>query len=142
MSQELLSDALWDEIRPCLPAVERKATGRPAVDDRTVVKVILLVLRTGLSWRQAPLEFGCSEKTCRRRLKAWTASGAWDAVLRRLQTKLRAAGKLDLTRTLIDASHVKAPCGGENAGLARSIAAAVAASSTSPQTGKARRLPR
>ena len=125
----LVTDELWSEIESLFPAhVPSERGGRPPVENRTVFACILLVLKTGIGWRDFPTELGASEKTVRRRLKAWTDAGLWEAISLRLLTKLRAAGRLDLAEVLIDGGLVKAPCGGEKSDRAPSIAGVAAAS--------------
>lgn len=110
----LVTDELWNEIEPLFPKhVPSEKGGRPPVDNRTVFTCLIFMLKTGIGWRDLPTELGASEKTVRRRLKAWSDQGLWTAIFHRLLTKLRAAGRLDLAEVLIDAGLIKAPCGGE-----------------------------
>ncbi|WP_145797010.1 transposase [Kitasatospora atroaurantiaca] len=46
-----LSDADWDLLRPLLP---KSSTGRPRLDDRTVLNGIVWKFRTGVAWRDVP----------------------------------------------------------------------------------------
>src|SRR5262249_14070089 len=72
--------------------------------------------------------FGCSYKTCTRRLQEWTVLGLWQQIHQLFLAKLRGADQLDWSRVLIDCSQVKAPLGGQKQGRIPRIAAAVAAS--------------
>lgn len=129
MSARLLTDELWNEIEPFFPTYEPSPWGgRPPAHCRMVLTCILFVLKTGIAWEDLPLELGCSYKTCRRRLKEWTAQGIWQKVFVHLLTRLRAAGRLDLADVLVDAGLVKAPLGGQKPVPTRRIGAATAAS--------------
>lgn len=123
MAGRLVSDELWNEIEPLFSQHEQSSKGgRPPVDNRSVFTCIVFMLKTGIGYRDLPTEMGASEKTVRRRLKAWSEQGLWDAIFERLLTKLRVAGRLDLAEVLIDGGLLKAPCGGENAVPTRQIA--------------------
>lgn len=52
----------------------------------------------------------------KRRLKRWTRHGVWDELLAVMHARLNAAGRLDLSRALVDSASVKAPGGGEDTG--------------------------
>ena len=129
MAGRLLTDELWEDIEPLFPKYQPSSKGgRPPVDNRTFFTCVLFMLKTGIGWRDLPTELGASEKTVRRRLKAWNEEGLWTAVFHQLLAKLRAAGRLDLTEVLVDGGLIKAPCGGENADPTPPIEAAPAAS--------------
>jgi len=114
MAGRLVPDELWAEIESLFPSYEPSSKGgRPPVDNRTVFTCLLFMLKTGIGWRDLPTELGASEKTVRRRLKAWSEQELWTAIFHQLLTKLRAAGRLDLEEVLIDGGLIKAPCGGE-----------------------------
>ncbi len=73
----LLSDELWESIEHLFPEYEPSPLGgRPTVGSRTALRVILFVLKTGISWEDAPQEPGCSGKTPSRRLVEWSEQGA------------------------------------------------------------------
>lgn len=132
MPSQLVSDALWREVEPLLPQyVPSPKGGRPPADNRTVFTCIVFVLKTGIAWEDLPLELGCSYKTCKRRLAAWSEAGVWDRLFMRLLARLRATGRLDLAEVLIDAGLIKAPLGGQKPGPIRQIAVAVAVNSMS-----------
>jgi transposase len=128
MPSQLVSDELWNEVEPLLPKYQPSPKGgRPPAENRTVFACILFVLKTGIAWEDLPLELGCSYKTCKRRLRAWTEAGVWQRLLMNLLTKLRAARRLDLADVLIDAGLIKAPLGGQKSVRIPRIAAVVAA---------------
>ena len=53
--------------------------------------------------------------TCWRRLRDWNNAGVWQRLHEVLLAELRAAGKLDLSRAVVDSSHVRA-IGGDKTG--------------------------
>jgi transposase len=110
-----VSDELWAEVEPLIPARvrRRRYPGRKALPDRLALNGILHVLHTGIAWRDLPLEFGYgSGVTCWRRLRDWQAAGVWDALHQQLLVKLNAAGAIDWSRAAVDGSHVRALLGG------------------------------
>src|SRR5207237_863854 len=80
MAKPLVSDALWDLIRPLLPPVKprrfRFPGRKPVVDDRKALTGIPFVLKTGIPWEDLAIEMGCGwGMTCWRRLQAWQQQG-------------------------------------------------------------------
>ena len=71
MARPLLTDELWERIKPMLPPEPPKPKGgRPRVPDRAALTGILFVLRTGMQWELLPQEMGCGcGMTCWRRLR-------------------------------------------------------------------------
>ena len=68
-------------------------------------------------WQQLPQELGYgSGMTCWRRLKEWQQAGVFQALHERLLAKLRAAGRLDLSRAVCDSASLRALLGGEQTG--------------------------
>src|SRR5579884_1370833 len=100
----LVSDELWQAIEPLLPKHAPSGKGgRPRVPDRACLAGILFVLRTGLAWRDLPLEMGCgSGPTCWRRLQEWAQAGVWPLLHEHLLGDLGRAGQVDLCRALLD----------------------------------------
>jgi transposase len=110
-----ITDELWAEIEPLIPARERRRRypGRKAIDDRLALNGILHVLHTGIAWEDLPREYGYgSGVTCWRRLRTWQKAGVWEALHQKLLVKLNAAGKIDWSRASVDASHIRALLGG------------------------------
>ena len=110
----LVPDELWIEIEHLLPKHEPSPKGgRPPVGDREALTGIVFVLKTGIPWQMLPNELGCgSGSTCWRRLQEWTAAGVWQEVHKRLLRILGKAGKVDLSRAVIDSASVRAVFGG------------------------------
>jgi transposase len=113
---DLVPEALWERVAPLLPAPPARRyryPGRKRADDRAALAGIVFVLKTGIAWSQLPRGVcGCSGVTCWRRLQDWTEAGVWPALHELLLAELRAAGRLDLARCSVDASHVRALKGG------------------------------
>ncbi|WP_328414457.1 IS5 family transposase [Micromonospora sp. NBC_00389] len=116
----IVSDELWAEIAPLLPPRaprRRRYPGRKPLDDRKVLCGILFVLYTAIPWEHLPQELGFgSGMTCWRRLRDWNDAGVWQQLHEVLLGKLRAAGQLDMSRAVIDGSHVRALKGGPKTG--------------------------
>jgi transposase len=116
MARPLLDDKLWELIRPLLPKHKRRRRrypGRKPLDDRDAMRGILFVLKTGIPWEDLPQEMGCgSGMTCWRRLRNWHKSGVWKKLHRLLLNRLRAKGKIDFSRGIVDSSSVRAVFGG------------------------------
>jgi len=115
MAGPLLPDDLWNEIADLFPVpVLSPEGGRPPTNPRVVLTAILFVLKTGIAWEDLPAEaFGCSYKTCLRRLADWSRIGLWSRLHHRFLARLRTADQLDWSRAVIDTSSVKAPLGGQ-----------------------------
>jgi len=126
MASKLLPDELWNQIEPLFPKYKPSPDGgHPPKDARTVLTAILFVLKTGIGWKDLPTEaFGCSYKTCLRRIGQWSRWGLWQRMHQLLLAKLRGADQLDWSRVLVDCSLVKAPLGGLKQGRIPRIAAA------------------
>jgi hypothetical protein len=80
-----LTDAQWERIGPLLPP-QKPARGRPAIDHRLVVEGIVLVMRTGCSWRALPQRFG-PWQTVASRYRRWCQEGLWARILPILQSQ-------------------------------------------------------
>jgi transposase len=128
-----VSDELWERIRPLLPERHRRQRwpGRLPLDDRACLNGILFVLATGIGWDRLPQQLGYgSGVTCWRRLRDWTAAGVWDQLHQLLLAELHAADRLDWSRAVADASHIRAPRGPMRSDQARSTEAAPGPSTT------------
>lgn len=119
----VVSDGLWERVEPLLPRKPRRFRypGRKPLDDRQVLSGILFVLHTGIAWEHLPQElgFGCG-MTCWRRLRAWQEAGVWQRLHELLLAELHAAGELDWSRAVADASQIQAKKGATRSVPARS----------------------
>jgi transposase len=120
----IVSDGLWARVGPLLPRTKRRpgSPGRHRLDDRKVLCGILFVLHTGIQWEFLPQELGFgSGMTCWRRLEEWNAAGVWRRLHQILLDELNGAAQLDLSRAVIDSSHVRAARRGPKAVAVPSI---------------------
>ena len=97
MAKPLLTDELWQCIKPHIPPEPSKPKGgRPRVSDRACLTGILFVLKTGTPWEYLPQEMGCgSGMTCWRRLHDWQAAGVWQKIWEALPDKSGMADAID-----------------------------------------------
>jgi transposase len=120
MARPLLTDELWERIRPLLPPPKprrRRYPGRKPVEDRKALTGILFILKTGINFEDLPCEMGCgSGMTCWRRLRDWNRTGVWQRLHAVLLAELEGADRIDWSRAVIDSSHVRARGGGEKTG--------------------------
>jgi transposase len=111
MAVELLPKELLDEIEPLLPSPPPPSAkgGRPPVDNRSALRGIIFVLRSGIPWQMLPREvFGVSGSSCWRRFAEWTRAGIWPEVHRRLLNRLGKADGVDLSHAVVDSQSVRA----------------------------------
>ena len=115
MAKPLVSDALWELIRPLLPPPKPRrfrCPGRKPIDDRKALTGILFVLETGIRWEDLPQEMGCgSGMTCWRRLRDWHQAGVWERLHRVLLDRLGLADQIDWSRACLDSRLVPAKRG-------------------------------
>lgn len=132
MAEPLVSDQLWEHVRPLLPRTRPSPKGgRPRVDNRAAFTGILFVLRTGLPWRLLPREMGCgSGVTCWRRLRDWQRRGVWRKVHRAMLDQLGAHGQIDWSAAVIDSASMRAVLGGRTRGRTARTAANEAVNGT------------
>jgi transposase len=140
MAKPLLTDELWERIKPLLP--RRKPSpkgGRPPVPDRAALTGILFVLRTGCQWEYLPQELGCgSGTTCWRRLRDWQEAGVWEKVWRVLLDELGVADEIDWSKVAFDTCNVRALFGGRAPAQIPRIAAKMARNGISSAMVRAR----
>jgi transposase len=137
MAKPLVSDELWEVVRPLLPPRRRprrakgRRGGRPPLDDRAALGGILFVLKTGIPWEYLPAEMGCGAgMTCWRRLRDWHKAGVWRKLHERLLCDLRAAGRIDWSRAVVDSGSVRAVFGGRKPARIRPTGPRTAPSTT------------
>ena len=94
----LLSKAQMRRIEPYFPL----SHGIARVDDRRVISGIILAIKNGLRWRDAPGDYG-PHKTIYNRFVRWSRLGVFNKIFAELARK---AGKP--SRLMIDATHLKA----------------------------------
>jgi transposase len=123
---ELISDELWEVVKPLLPPPKPrryKYPGRKPMDPRRALTGILYVLRSGIPWEMLPQELGCGTgMSCWRYLHSWQKQGTWKNIHKVLLSKLREADKIDFSRAVVDSASVRAVLGGPKRGRTRQIA--------------------
>lgn len=120
MAKPLVSDALWERIKPLLPPPRPRRScfpGRKPLDLRKILTGIVFVLKTGINWDDLPAElgWGCG-KTCKKYLKAWQKAGIWQRLHALLLSELREADLLDWSRAAADSTKARALGGGDDTG--------------------------
>lgn len=78
----LLNEHQWNRIKPLLPG-KVGDPGRSAISNRQFVEAILYVARTGLPWRDLPLEFGAWNSVYKR-FSRWSQRGIWESIFAEL----------------------------------------------------------
>lgn len=143
MAKPILDDELWALIEPLLPPPKPRRERYPRrkpLEDRKVFTGILFVLQSGIAWEMLPKEMGCgSGMSCWRRLRAWQEAGVWDRLHEVLLARLRAAGRIDWSRTIVDSSSIRAVGAGQKQDRIPPIALAPVPSTTSLPKRKASR---
>jgi transposase len=93
-----LSEAQMHQIEAYFPLSD----GVPRVDVRRIVSGIIIMIRNGLRWRNAPTEFGPTKAIYNRFIR-WSRMGVFNKIVSALAAK---GGKPD--QLMIDATHLKA----------------------------------
>lgn len=114
MKRELVPDDLWNIVGMHIPTKPRRFRypGRKPIDNRTALRGILFVLKTGIPWEDFPAEMGCSGMTLWRRLRDWQSAGVWQKIHEVLLALLRRADRIDFSRVVVDSASVRAVFGG------------------------------
>ena len=123
MSKKLVTDELWELIKPLLPPEPPKPRGgRPRVEDRAALAGIIFVLKSGIPWEMLPQEMGCgSGSTCWRRLRDWEEAGVWEKLHRVLLDRLGEADEIDWEQASLDSASVPAKRGARKPARTRQI---------------------
>lgn len=128
MAKPLLTDELWEQIKPHIPPEPPKPRGgRPRISDRACLTGILFMLKTGTPWEYLPREMGCgSGMTCWRRLRDWQIAGVWQKIWHALLNQLGMADAIDWSVAAIDSCSVRALFGGRKQAQTPQIGAKMA----------------
>ena len=89
----LLSDTQWLLLQPLF--ARSSPAGRPSLDDRLVLELVLLKLTSHRPWYDLPVG-SPSCQTCYQRYHKWHHTGLWNCILRTLICDLDARGGFDL----------------------------------------------
>ncbi|HVS69820.1 MAG TPA: transposase [Phycisphaerae bacterium] len=118
MAKELLSEGLWREVEPLLPAhPSHPLGGHPFVSDKDALRGLIFILRSGIPYQMLPQEtFHASGSTCWRRMRDWAKAGVWPQAHQRLLAHLGRLKEVDLARAVADSASVRAVFGGRTPG--------------------------
>lgn len=110
-----LTPEQWDSIRSEFPPDDEFTGGRPRRHAREVLDGVLWILHTGSPWRDLPPEFG-SWQTAHRYFTQWSRDGTIERILRRLQVRLRDAGRIRSRLWCVDSTSIRASQSAAGAG--------------------------
>jgi transposase len=99
-SRFVLSDAAWAKVAPVLPG-KTSDPGATGKDNRLFLEAVLWRVRTGVPWRDLPVDFG-KWNSIFVRFKRWAKSGVFERLFERL------SGQPDFEYALIDGTIVTA----------------------------------
>jgi transposase len=106
-----VDDALWERIEPLLRIEKnRKKSGRPARDARSIFNGLIWLARTGSQWSQLPERYG-PKSTVHDRFSLWVEQGHLQAVWGILLTEYDELIGIDWEWQAADGCIVKAPLG-------------------------------
>ena len=102
----------WTLVRSIIDAAipPKKISGRPRVDNRSILNGILWICRTGAPWKDLPDKYP-PYQTCHRRFQEWVEANVWEKILVKLAVDLKKRGKIDLAECFIDGSFAAAKKG-------------------------------
>jgi transposase len=108
-----LTDSEWELLRRLLPD-EKKATGRPPAEARSVLNTIFYLLITGCRWCDVPIGKKWAKKSsAHRRLGKWQKNGTFASLKASLLGAAHLAGKIDWQNASVDGSFAAGKGGGE-----------------------------
>ena len=114
MYRHHLTSEQWDAVKSEFPPDEPTG-GRPRRPARDVLGGVLWVLHTGSPWRDLPREFG-SWQTAHRYFTRWSRDGTIERVVRKLQMRLRDAGRIRSRLWCADGTSIRASQAAAGAG--------------------------
>ena len=102
----------WTLVSPIIDSAlpPKKVSGRPRVDNRSILNGILWICRTGAPWKDLPDKYP-PYQTCHRRFQEWVEANVWEKILVKLAVDLKKRGKIDLAECFIDGSFAAAKKG-------------------------------
>jgi putative transposase len=112
----LISDALWNEIAPLLPAPKpKKKRGRPRADDRRMMTAIFYVMRTGIQWTALPHSLS-PHSTAHDRFQEWREAGLFERLWQEGLYAYDEQVGIEWEWQAMDGAMTKAPLGGADTG--------------------------
>lgn len=106
MARYDLSDAEWALIKEFFPNNSARR-GRPWSEHRTILNGMFWILRSGAPWRDLPGRYG-KWQTIYDRFARYQKDGTLERILKRLQLKLDAQGRIDWEICSIDGTNIRA----------------------------------
>ena len=102
----------WTLVSPIIDSAlpPKKVSGRPRVDNRSILNGILWICRSGAPWKDLPDKYP-PYQTCHRRFQEWVEANVWEKILVKLAVDLKKRGKIDLAECFIDGSFAAAKKG-------------------------------
>jgi transposase len=97
MYRHELADGQWGKIEPLIWRYGR----RSKLGDRSFVNAVIVVLKTGMPWRDLPERYG-KWKTVYNRFADWSKRGRFERIFKALQLRV------DKTGSLVDATIARA----------------------------------
>jgi len=102
----VISDGLWDVIKPVLPDSSGRR-GRPWNDHRCTLEGVVWRYRTGSPWRDLPVQFGAWQSVWERH-RRWSEDGTYAAMFAAVR-ECASSEQLDAAALLsIDSTSVRA----------------------------------
>jgi transposase len=102
----VISDGLWDVIKPVLPDSSGRR-GRPWNDHRRTLEGVVWRYRNGSPWRDLPVQFGAWQSVWERH-RRWSEDGTYAAMFAAVR-ECAASEQLDAAALLsIDSTSVRA----------------------------------
>jgi transposase len=113
-----ISDEMWTAMEPLLPPPKPHPLGchRPRLDNRLVLNMIFLVLRTGMQWNALNSTGICSCTPVYARFREWVDAGVFAEFWRRGLLEYDRLKGIDWDWLALDGAMTKAPLGGEKNG--------------------------
>lgn len=110
-----ISDEMWRAMEPLLPPPRPHPLGchRPRLDNRLVLNMIFLVLRTGMQWNALNATGICSCTPVYQRFREWVAAGVFEQFWRQGLLEYDRLKGIDWDWLALDGAMTKAPLGGE-----------------------------
>lgn len=111
----LISDAIWERIRPLIPVAEVDSHcrgGRPGALDRDAMSGIFYVMKTGCQWRALDATGICSGSTAHRKFQKWAADGVFRNFWKLSLTEYDNVRGIGWRWLALDSSSCKAPISG------------------------------
>jgi len=110
-----ISDEMWNAMEKLLPPPKPHPLGchRPRLNNRLVLDMIFLVLRTGMQWNALNATGICSCTPVYQRFREWADAGVFAEFWRQGLLEYDRLKGIDWQWLALDGAMTKAPLGGE-----------------------------